>query len=61
MQPLSLNHMCIVSGVGFGQDATLSALETGRSGLQPCRFETVTLPTWTAEIEALDNKVAAPR
>jgi 3-oxoacyl-[acyl-carrier-protein] synthase-1 len=47
--------MCIVSSVGFGQDATLSALESGHSGLLPCHFETVTLPTWTGEIEALDN------
>ncbi|MGD0432788.1 MAG: beta-ketoacyl-[acyl-carrier-protein] synthase family protein [Acetobacteraceae bacterium] len=55
MQPLALSHMCIVSSVGFGQDATVSALESGRSGLRPCRFESIDLPTWTGEIEALDN------
>ncbi len=55
MQPLALSHMCIVSSVGFGQDATLAALRSGQSGLRPCHFETVTLPTWTGEIEALDN------
>jgi 3-oxoacyl-[acyl-carrier-protein] synthase-1 len=55
MQPLALNHMCIVSCAGFGQDATLAALVSGHSGLQPCHFETVALPTWTGEIEALDN------
>ncbi len=55
MQPLALNHMCIVSCAGFGQDATLAALVSGHSGLQPCHFETVDLPTWTGEIEALDN------
>jgi 3-oxoacyl-[acyl-carrier-protein] synthase-1 len=55
MQPLALNHMCIVSCAGFGQDATLEALVSGHSGLQPCHFETVALPTWTGEIEALDN------
>jgi 3-oxoacyl-[acyl-carrier-protein] synthase-1 len=55
MQPLTLNHMCIVSSVGFGQAATLAALESSHSGLRPCRFETVTLPTWSGEIEALDN------
>jgi 3-oxoacyl-[acyl-carrier-protein] synthase-1 len=47
--------MCIVSCAGFGQDATLAALVSGHSGLQPCHFETATLPTWTGEIEALDN------
>ena len=55
MQPLAFNHMCIVSCAGFGQDATLAALVSGHSGLQPCHFETVSLPTWTGEIEALDN------
>lgn len=55
MQPLTLNHMCIVSCAGFGQQATLAALASGHSGLQPCHFETVALPTWTGEIEALDN------
>jgi 3-oxoacyl-[acyl-carrier-protein] synthase-1 len=47
--------MCIVSCAGFGQDATLAALISGSSGLQPCHFETVALPTWAGEIEALDN------
>jgi 3-oxoacyl-[acyl-carrier-protein] synthase-1 len=46
--------MCIASSAGFGQEATLSALASGRSGLLPCHFETVTLPTWAGEIEALD-------
>jgi 3-oxoacyl-[acyl-carrier-protein] synthase-1 len=55
MQPLALSHMCIVSSVGFGQDATVSALESGRSGLLPCHFDSVGLPTWTGEIDALDN------
>jgi 3-oxoacyl-[acyl-carrier-protein] synthase-1 len=47
--------MCVVSCVGFGQDATVSALQSGKSGLLPCHFETVNLPTWAGEIEALDN------
>lgn len=55
MQPLALTHMCIASTIGFGQDATLSALESGHSGLSPCQFETVTLPTWVGEIEAAGN------
>jgi len=61
MQPLALSHMCLVSSAGFGLDATLSALRSGRSGLAPCHFETVTLPTWTGEIEALDKHQASRR
>jgi 3-oxoacyl-[acyl-carrier-protein] synthase-1 len=55
MRPLAISHMCIASSVGFGLDATLAALRTGQSGLSPRPFETVTLPTWTGEIQALDN------
>ena len=55
MQPLTLSHLCIASSVGLGQSATLSALESGRGGLAPCRFESVTLPTWTGEIEGLET------
>jgi 3-oxoacyl-[acyl-carrier-protein] synthase I len=45
--------MCIVSSAGFGLEATLSALRTGHSGLRPCQFETVALPAYAGEIEAL--------
>jgi 3-oxoacyl-[acyl-carrier-protein] synthase-1 len=55
MRPLAISSMCIVSAVGPGRDATLAALRSGQSGLQPCHFESVTLPTWTGEIEALDQ------
>ncbi len=37
----------------------MAALLSGRSGLAPCRFESVTLPTWTGEIAGLDD-VALP-
>ncbi|MFC5307941.1 beta-ketoacyl-[acyl-carrier-protein] synthase family protein [Azospirillum picis] len=55
MQPLSLSHMSIVSSLGAGQDATLDALRTGRGGLKPCRFETVTLDTHIGEVAGLDG------
>jgi 3-oxoacyl-[acyl-carrier-protein] synthase-1 len=34
--------------------ATLEALRQGRSGLQPCTFETVDLPTFVGEVPDLD-------
>jgi 3-oxoacyl-[acyl-carrier-protein] synthase-1 len=55
MRPLALSHMCIASCVGFGPPATLAALRSGQSGLRPCEFETVNLPTWVGEIDTLDN------
>jgi 3-oxoacyl-[acyl-carrier-protein] synthase-1 len=55
MQSLIFSHMCIASCVGFGQEATVAALASGRTGLLPCHFESVTLPTWAGQIETLDN------
>ncbi len=61
MQPLAVSNMCIASAVGLGQDATIAALKSGHSGLRPCHFESVTLPTWAGEIEALDTiRLPAP-
>jgi 3-oxoacyl-[acyl-carrier-protein] synthase-1 len=53
MQPLRLSHLAIVSSLGAGLPATLSALRSGYSGLRPCRFETVDLPTHVGQVQAL--------
>ena len=53
--PLLLRHFTIVSSIGAGLEATLSALRSGRSGLRPCAFETVELPTYVGEVEGLDD------
>lgn len=50
MQPLALTASCIVSSLGAGRAATLSALESGRSGLARCTFDTVDLPTFVGEV-----------
>jgi 3-oxoacyl-[acyl-carrier-protein] synthase-1 len=55
VRPLSITAACIASSLGLGLDATLSALRRGTSGLRPCRFETVDLPTFVGEIEQLDD------
>jgi 3-oxoacyl-[acyl-carrier-protein] synthase-1 len=55
LQPLVLSSFSIVSGLGDGLGATLDALRTGRSGLAPCRFETVKLPTYVGEVRGLDD------
>src|SRR5581483_12129898 len=53
MQPLHLSHFSVISSVGAGLDATLLSLQTGSSGLRPCRFETVYLPTYVGEVPGL--------
>ncbi len=55
MQPLAMTALCIASSLGVGLDATLSALQCGMSGLQPCRFETVDLATYVGEVAGLDS------
>jgi 3-oxoacyl-[acyl-carrier-protein] synthase I len=55
MHPLLLSHFSIVSSIGAGLAATFSSLLAGTSGLRPCGFETVDLPTYVGEVAALDD------
>lgn len=60
MQPLVISQFSVISCIGAGQAETLSSLRSGASGLRPCAFETVDLPTYTGEVEAL-AEVRLPR
>jgi 3-oxoacyl-[acyl-carrier-protein] synthase I len=53
MSPLAMTAFCIASSLGAGCAETLSALQRGASGLAPCRFETVDLPTYVGEVPGL--------
>lgn len=55
MRPLAMTAMCIASSLGAGLEPTLAALRRGTSGLLPCRFETVDLPTYVGEVPGLDG------
>jgi len=46
----------MTSCLGHGLAATLAALRAGRSGLKPCDFETVELPTWIGEVAGVDDE-----
>lgn len=50
-----MTAFCIASSLGAGRDATLSALRRGASGLAPCRFETVDLPTYVGEAPGVEE------
>ena len=54
MQSCRVSHVSIVSSIGAGQEATLAALRAGTSGLRPCDFETVDLPTFTGSVDGID-------
>jgi 3-oxoacyl-[acyl-carrier-protein] synthase-1 len=61
MTPLQLTHFTATSCLGRGLDATLRGLEEARSGLSPCHFETVELPTYVGEVAGIDAVQLAPR
>jgi 3-oxoacyl-[acyl-carrier-protein] synthase-1 len=55
--PLLLSSFTATTCLGRGLEATLAALRDGRSGLQPCAFETVDLDTWIGEVADVDAEV----
>jgi 3-oxoacyl-[acyl-carrier-protein] synthase-1 len=50
-----MSAVCIASSLGVGRTATLAALQSGASGLVPCRFETVDLPTHVGAVAGLED------
>jgi 3-oxoacyl-[acyl-carrier-protein] synthase-1 len=55
MTPLLLTHFTATSCLGRGLEATLAALAAPRSGLAPCRFESVVLDTQIGEVAGIDE------
>lgn len=55
MTRLRISHFTLVSCLGTGQAATAAALKQGRSGLRPCDFETVEIPTFIGPVTGLDD------
>ncbi len=54
MTPLVLSRFTATSCIGRGAEQTLAALIAERSGLAPCRFETVRLDTHVGEVADAD-------
>ncbi len=55
MSALALTRFTATSAIGRGLDATLASLRAERSGLAPCRFETVALETCVGEVAGIDE------
>ncbi len=56
MQPIYLTNFTLTSCLGLGQKAHLNALIEQRSGLEPCTFETVRLPTYVGQVPNLESE-----
>ncbi|MEP7311854.1 MAG: beta-ketoacyl synthase N-terminal-like domain-containing protein, partial [Pseudomonadota bacterium] len=57
MIPLALTAITATSCIGRGLQQTLAALQTQRSGLAPCQFETVDIATCIGEVAGVDAVV----
>ena len=54
MTPLVLTHFTATSCIGRGLGETLGTLQERRTGLAPCKFETVELDTYVGEVAGID-------
>lgn len=59
MTPLPITHATLTTALGTGVEAHAQAMAAGRSALQPCVFDDVTLPGWIGVVDGLDA-VALP-
>jgi 3-oxoacyl-[acyl-carrier-protein] synthase-1 len=58
--PLLISAYTATTCLGRGVTPLRTAMRTGRSGLAPCAFETVQLPTWIGEVAGVDEHVLPP-
>ncbi|MEJ5988700.1 beta-ketoacyl-[acyl-carrier-protein] synthase family protein [Ramlibacter sp. PS3R-8] len=58
--PLHLSRFTAASCLGSGLEATRAGLAGRRSGLAPCDFDDVRLPTWTGTVPGVDDQVLPP-
>jgi 3-oxoacyl-[acyl-carrier-protein] synthase I len=59
MRPLAITDYTLSTALGDGREATLAALQAGRSGLARQGFETAALDTWLGVVAGLDDDTAA--
>ena len=55
MTPLFFGQSTLVTAIGRGKPATLTALRKRQSGLQPCNFQGHILPTYMGMVEGLEE------
>jgi 3-oxoacyl-[acyl-carrier-protein] synthase-1 len=53
--PFAISDFSLATCLGTGRAANLAALQEGRSGLTPCRFEDLPFAAFTGEIAGIDD------
>ncbi len=59
ISPIILSAYTLTNALGAGREATLSGLRAEASGLRPCDFPGVDLPTWTGRVSGLELESAS--
>lgn len=60
LSPIDLSAYTLSTCLGRGLEATRQALDSGISGLAPCRFENLELDTWIGEVAGVDDQRLPP-
>lgn len=55
MQPIYLSHYTLATCLGLGRRANWNAIIQQKTGLVPCEFETVRLPTFIGKVSGVEN------
>ncbi len=55
IRPLTISSFTLSNALGLGNQATLSGLKDGRSGLRACDLEDVELQTWIGRVDGLES------
>ena len=61
MQPVYVSNYTLASCLGLGREANWNALAQQRTGLKPCAFESVNLPTYVGQVWGVENETLPQR
>jgi len=64
INPVRITAYTLTNALGSGVAASLHALQSHQSGLQPCNFQDVTLSTWIGRVDGIEEQplpAALPR
>ncbi|MEO6291107.1 MAG: beta-ketoacyl-[acyl-carrier-protein] synthase family protein [Burkholderiaceae bacterium] len=61
MQPVYVSNYTLTSCLGLGREANWNALAQQRTGLKPCAFESVNLPTYVGQVWGVENETLPQR
>lgn len=60
MSPVSLRAYTLINALGAGRKATLAGLRQQISGLRPCDFLDVDIPTWIGRVAGVESEPLPP-